>query len=326
MSVALTSSHSNRALLRLCPPSSSEGWFGYTWVGVLLELHGPAEPLRTECKVEILEHHRVVATRMQTHLQLTFENIARFSWTLGTMLDPDPAQAQASAREARRAIVTKSSTSRLMRFVAEDEQLMTQLCAFCERTPPLCLWHGKLSFKDLFVFIACRFLSNPDHVLDAEAVHAKWQWIALAKRNVKLKTMNSILKLSSFISEHGDLPLWDEMEPYVYQVRQYLREQFDLARTHDAVAAGARADWIHRDRFNIGLVDADLLRGVQRATGGSVSTSPQVFCTSYLTHRLLILADPNVNLMPTFTNLMLLSTFKCIHTISLARRLLGHGN
>lgn len=246
-----------------------------------MELYGPPEPLRTDCKVEIVEHHRLVATRMQTHLQLTFENVARFSWVLRAMLDPDAGQAQASAREARRVIVTKSSASKLVKYIAEHEQLMSQLCAFCERMPPVCLWQGSLEFKDLFIFIACRFLANPDHVLDAEGVHAKWKWIGDVKRAIKLKMMNAILKLSSFISAHGDLPMWDEVEPYMYQVRQHLREQYELARTRDGIAAGARSEWIHRDRFNMGLADVDLLRGAHRKPGGGDS-SPQVPSTSWL--------------------------------------------
>ena len=122
-------------------------------------------------------------------MQLTFENIARFSWLMAGMLSTSPTCAQESAREAHRAILTKSSASPLALYVAADNVLTTQLGAFCDVTPPTLLWHNKGAYKDLFCFTAARFLAGPDHVLDCERVHAAWQWLEHNKRAIKLKAL-----------------------------------------------------------------------------------------------------------------------------------------
>lgn len=236
------------------------GWVGLTWVEVLLDLYVSDDALRSQSKVDVMEHHRFVSTRIATHMQLTFENIARFSWLLGAMLSPNPEVAQENAREVRRILATKSSHSCLAMHIAEDEELMSQLNAYCEVSPPVALWQGRLAYKGLFIFISARFLANPDHVLDCEGVHSRWKWICDAKHSVKMKTLNAVLKLSAHILHYGDLPAWDDLRPYIQQVRTHLRQQYEQVRLVGEVGVGARADWIYRDRFNLTLADADLLR------------------------------------------------------------------
>ena len=153
----------------------TSGLLGVPWVDVLLHIFVSDSQLRVDSRSDMFEHHRLISSRMSTHMQLTFENIARFSWVMAGMLSTSPTCAQESAREAHRAILTKSSASPLALYVAADNVLTTQLAAFCDVTPPTLLWHNKGAYKDLFCFTAARFLAGPDHVLDCERVHAAWQ-------------------------------------------------------------------------------------------------------------------------------------------------------
>ena len=107
------------------------------------------------------------------------------------------------------------------------------------------------SYKELFIFIAPRFLSNPDHVLDAEGIHARWQWVEAGKRNIKLKALNAILRLASWMHFFGDLPPLQDLMPHLQAVRRHLNQQYQAVLQGGEVAAGARSEFIYRHRFNL---------------------------------------------------------------------------
>ena len=160
-------------------------------------------------------------------------------------------------------------------FVAGEQELMQQLQEFSELSPPTLVWKQGGRFSKLFVFLAVRFLSNPSHVLECEGIHARWQWLEQGQRSVKMKTMNSVLKLSAYMLYQGDLPPADVLLPHIQLTRLHMREMYQLA-CQGHVAPGARAEWVYRDRFNLSLADANLLRApqAQRQQGGN--SSPQV--------------------------------------------------
>ena len=52
-------------------------------------------------------------------------------------------------------------------FVSKPE-LVTSLHEFAEHKPPTVLWGAAARWKDLYIFVAVRFLTAPNHVLDCE--------------------------------------------------------------------------------------------------------------------------------------------------------------
>jgi hypothetical protein len=194
---------------------------------------------------------------------------------MGGILHPDAHRAQSSAREALEVLVRRSSASPFCEIVAGEQELLQQLQEFSELSPPTLVWKQGGRFSKLFVFLAVRFLSNPSHVLECEGIHARWQWLGQGRRSVKMKTMNSVLKLSAYMLYQGDLPPADVLLPHIQLTRLHMREMYQLA-CQGHVAPGARAEWVYRDRFNLSLADANLLRApqAQRKQGGN--SSPQV--------------------------------------------------
>ena len=248
---------------------------GRTWVEVLIYNAVADDTLRAQCQVDMLEYHRRISTRMSTHLQLTMANIARFAWMLGGVLDSDPTKAQQCARLAHQDLLTKTATSPVAVAFASDSDLMAELARFGSCDPPVQVWKGGGAFRNLVYYLIPRFLANPDHVLDCEGVHARWQWLEAGKRNVKLKSLNSVLKLGSWITACGDLPPIDELLPHLQAVRASLRGQYAQVLREGEVASGLRQEYIYRDRFNLSLADVELLKGQNHRLGGG-SSSPNV--------------------------------------------------
>ncbi len=216
-----------------------------------------------------------MSLRMASHLQLTFDNILRWSWSLAGSLSTNPASARESAREAVRHLFPIAPNSPLALWFRENDVLMRQLQMFGDEEPPVLLWHKHGKYSDLFKFVGARFCSSPDHVLDCEGIHAQWKWIEETRRALKLKSLNAILRLSSYINCHGDLPPYDELRAHIASVRAWLRQQYALVVAGGQVAPGARAEFMYRDRFNLQLADVDLLRAPRARASGS--SSPQVW-------------------------------------------------
>ena len=236
------------------------------------------QQLREDSRADVLELHRTVSVRIASHLQLTMDNVARFNWLLGGMLVASPVEAQESARLAHQQLVSKSARSPLAVDIAGSDSLMRELCLFCDASPAIPLWKGRGRFQGLFRYLACRFLSSPDHVLDCEGVHSRWQWIEHNKRSINIKMLNAVLRLSSYINHFGDPPAMDELVPHIQAIRHHHHQQYLLVRAGGEVAPGARAEWLYRERFNLSLADIDILRpAVHRPLGGSAS--PQVLQT-----------------------------------------------
>jgi hypothetical protein len=223
----------------------------------------------------LLEVHRSMSFRMASHLQLTFDNILRWSWALAGTLSANPESARDGAREAIRSLFPTPPKSQLSVWFRENEELMRQLQMFADEEPPRLLWHCHGKYATLFKFVAARFCSTPDHVLDCEGIHSQWKWIEETRRNVKLKSLNAILKLASYVHFHGDLPPYHMLHPHIATLRAWLRQQYLAVIAGGQVAAGARAEWVYRERFNLQLADLELLRAPRLRQSGS--SSPQVY-------------------------------------------------
>ena len=92
---------------------------------------------------------RVLAGRVASHLQLTMENIARFSWLLAGSLSKDAGKAREAAREAQRYLLSTATKNPFAQAMLEDEVLMQEIGMFCDYDPPALLWHANGLFKNL---------------------------------------------------------------------------------------------------------------------------------------------------------------------------------
>ena len=104
---------------------------------------------------------------------------------------------------------------------------------------PVCVWQGQGAYKYLFQFLATRFLLTPDHVLDCERVHARWQWCCAQKRSLKLYTLNALLR-TSHLAEHTRMPTDAELFQHLEAERALHASDLAHARCDD-IAMGWRS-------------------------------------------------------------------------------------
>ena len=148
-----------------------------TWVElVVLKVVGD-QGLVDDHLREALDFQRAVSDSAASHLALVGDNTFRTPWQAAQLLSCDKDLARAAAKDlARHLASTRPGNKTLFEaHVFDSESLWRDLVAFSEADPPVLLWHGQGKFQNLFRFLAPRFLLAPDHVLDAERVHARWQ-------------------------------------------------------------------------------------------------------------------------------------------------------
>ena len=155
-----------------------------TWVGLAVrQVVGEAE-LVAEHLPEALDFHRQVSDQAAAHLNLIADNTWRTPWMAAKILSKDVKVAQNAARTLARHLASTKPENK----TAFEEHLLSQqslwkpLEEFAHADPPTLLWHSKGKYESLFKFLAPRFLLAPDHVLDAERVHARWQWTCSVKK------------------------------------------------------------------------------------------------------------------------------------------------
>jgi hypothetical protein len=164
--------------------------------------------------------------------------------------------------------------SRYEKCFADDDTLMNQLGCFVDDEGECCVWHRSGRYKDLFCFLAARFLSAPDSVLACEGVHAKWKWLTTVKRNIKFKTLNALLKLFDYHQAMGTLPDADDVLPHLLDVSAAHRAE--LAGTAAGMSLGSRSDYIYRERFNLRACDVDIVKEVALALKPADAQTPVV--------------------------------------------------
>ena len=151
------------------------------------------------------------------------------------------------------------------KHVFNDPGLMGQVRIAADADPPEVLWRHRGRCDQIYMFLASRFLASPDGVLDCEGVHGQWKWIMDNKCSAKFKMVNAILKCSSELHINGGFPNENDIRPYIVQVRAALLRE--LAAVDPEISAGARTDWVHRQRFNMRLEDSGPLRARPHAAG-----------------------------------------------------------
>ena len=198
-----------------------------TWVEMAVRhVVGQAEETLVAMHLQsAFDFHRRITDSAGSHLAMIKENTYRTTWQAATLLSND-IQTSRSATEdlARHLAATRASNrSPFENIFFETEELWAQLVDFSTVEPPVLLWHGKGRFEALFRFLAPRFLLAPDHVLDAERTHARWQWICSIKRRVKLMSLNAILKLRHFLENNQTFPQFQELLPHLQAEAQEQR-------------------------------------------------------------------------------------------------------
>ncbi len=183
-------------------------------------------------------------------------------WLSAGILNKDPIKARTAAREFRNHLkdARASAMNKYEQHFFDDHQLMEQLEQFGAMEPPVVVWRGHGRFAALFIFLAIRFLGQPDSVLQCEGVHAQWQWLALGRRGISLKLLNALLKLAAFHFWFGDFPEMDQLLPILQEVREGYRMQLQQLRQTGECPAGTMRSEQYKKRFNLSFSDIPLLK------------------------------------------------------------------
>ena len=197
-----------RTMRRLgCEPArlAEKGWSPDTWLGLVATLEYGDELLGNGALPHLKELHLRLVSKCTSHLALVLANVARSTWTAGAILHRDPGLARTAALELLRHLdsVAPASRSNFETHLANADNLHNELVAFANREPAVCVWQGGGAFKELFKFLALRFLLAPDQVLDCERAHARWNWMCNGKRNLRLPLLNASLKLTTYLEANG---------------------------------------------------------------------------------------------------------------------------
>lgn len=171
------------------------------WVEVALEhMEGLELHIREALLPDLLQHHTVVVTAIASHMRLTSANMLRSTWMAAAMLGRSAVKAQSYAASFQDYLIRRpaGNMTGFERDFAENDALMTQLGLFADASPPQLLWRGEGRYRDLYIHLAARFLSAPDHVLDCEGTHALWKWVETFKRNVSFRLLNCTLRTRLF--------------------------------------------------------------------------------------------------------------------------------
>ena len=242
-----------------------------TWVTLVVFQVVGDEDLVGERMEDALDFHRRVSDQAAAHLHLLFDNTYRTPWLAAKLLSKDPAVAKSAAATLLKHLVTTKPGNRTSfeDHLVNSMELWRNLEAFSKEDPPLLLWKGRGKFESLFKFLAPRFLLAPDHVLDAERIHARWQWICAAKRAYKIQTLNASLKLMFFEEHNQTFPSDEDLLPHLEAERA--EHRLALGAVGPDVAHGWRSEFLYRDRFNLSGADRDLV-----ADGAAAHVAPVV--------------------------------------------------
>ena len=176
------------------------------------------------------------------------------------ILSTIPTLAQESARLLRDHLLRKPALdlSSFERTVRTDDALWSQLDRFSDHQKPTLLWRQGGAFRDLFAFLAVRFLSCGDSVLNAESIHSRWQHVLRRNHSIKHPLLSSMLKVSFALTDGAGVPSVGDLLPHYTQIRA------DLIVIE---SRGGKTEY-YLERFNLGRADAILLKGPRAAAAG----------------------------------------------------------
>jgi len=227
----------------------ARGWNELGWVEVAVRQC--LYPDDSHCAIvlqDMMDFHASVATNIAAHLQLVFQNVIRTSWLAGQLLATNPAVAQRAARELHGKLMGLGEAQRTSFEKAfSDEGRLELLASFADRAVPVVRWRGEGYYAKLYRWLAVRFLGNVDNVLECESVHAQWQWIETVAHAIKLKQLNAVLLLRSWMQQHGQLPGHDELLHHLDPTVSEARRRYNIVCNGGLVAAGQRAEQLYLD-------------------------------------------------------------------------------
>ena len=241
---------------------------------------------REECELvlpDLMKRHQMIASRMASHLALTCLNVAKSSWLSAQVLSMNADSARTGARLFHQHLIRLQANT-ASPYDAEwlqDEVKMAQLADFADMEPPCLVWRNRGVFRDMFIYLADRFLGAPDSVLDAEGVHARWKWVEHVHRRIEFSSLNAVLRLNDYITAHGDLPPDDETRPHLETLRAAMRLQYDAMRRTGVIAKGLRDKYMSQDRFNLSHADVNILKEAAGKRKDATHT-PQVAWGNYV--------------------------------------------
>ena len=213
---------------------------------------------------DALDFVRTVSDAAAAHLRLLLQNTFRTPWLAAKMLSTDAFHARASAREVLKHLDTTlpANRSSFEKHLLGSPELWLNLQAFAVEDPPVLLWRGRGRFECLFKFLGPRFLLAPDHVLDAERIHARWQWSCIVKRNIRFQALNASLRLTHYREQHRDFPSHEALLPYLHAELLEHRIAKEALYDEDEVALG------HRSSHRQGSWPANLWSSINFGDGG----------------------------------------------------------
>ena len=233
------------------------------WVEVaVLECVGDEQLLNAHLPAA-MKFHRYISDRASSHLRLVLGNIAQTPWLASSLLSSDASVAQAAAQALLRHLASSPDRSPFETVLFDDPALYQSLVDFAYARPAVLLWHGRGHFQDLFRFLAARFLAGPDHVLDCERIHARWQWITQFKRGLKLHSLNALLKMYCYLEQHNEeFPPHEHLAEHLEVANRAMR---DMRAEAEWVAEGWRVEAGFRERLNLNPENHALVYPAPRA-------------------------------------------------------------
>ena len=178
-----------------------------------------------------------------------------------TVLHRDPLRARTSASSLLEHLdsVAPHRRTAFEKHLVEEDGLYESLQAFTTRAVPVCVWQGGGAYRTLFQFLALRFLLAPDHVLDCERIHGRWNWLGLCKRSLRLPLLNAWLRLRQHLEDHGmEFPAHEGLLAHLVQEATAMRVACAEVEAMEDVAPGYRAAFVMLERFNLRTADVAL--------------------------------------------------------------------
>ena len=214
----------------------------------------------------IMDFYTMLALRMESHLSLNAANIIRNTWTAARILSTDPRVAQEAANE-----LLWAPTTGLLRLRPDqcaefetafltNQTLVHQLQSFADRPVAVRVWQDGGRYAALFQFLGDRFCGAPDHVLDAESVHAQWKVLETNRRSLKFKLLNAMLKLRHYRFTNGAIPPFLDLETHIEEISRGRAVRYEALIANDNVHPRMVRDMPYQERFNLRAIDVALLR------------------------------------------------------------------
>ena len=97
-------------------------------------------------------------------------------------------------------------------------------------------------------------------MLDAERIHARWQWLCNLKRAMQVQTLNATLRIMHHLENNQTFPDIEDLLGHLEDERLQHKLAMEVADDDD-VALGWKSEFLYRERFNLSAFDRDLVAG-----------------------------------------------------------------